>query len=183
MIPTRLVLTLSLTCIAAAASVRHAIAEDSMSPSRMKELDTLVGDGTCTGNIMATAKSPARATTGKYHGEKTLDGHWVVIRYDEDKSDSNPNPFHVQQYFNYDDEKKMFVAVEFDNMSPGYTSSTSSGWKGDTMTFDYNESVGGKTVSLRDVFTASASEKKHIGMMRNQKGEWVKIEEEVCKSR
>jgi hypothetical protein len=128
---TRLVFTLSLVCMAASSSIGQAIAEDSQSPSPTDELGTFVGDGTCIGNLMAMGKSPGHATTGKYHGEKTLDGHWVVIRYDEDKSDVNPKPFHVQQYLNYD---------------------------------------------------RSAAQKIHTGMMRNQKGDWVKTDEETCKS-
>lgn len=179
---TRLVFTLSLVCMAASSSIGQAIAEDSQSPSPTDELGTFVGDGTCIGNLMAMGKSPGHATTGKYHGEKTLDGHWVVIRYDEDKSDVNPKPFHVQQYLNYDPEKKIFVAVAFDNMSTGFSPATSSGWKGDTLTFEYTESYEGKMVSLRDVFTRSAAQKIHTGMMRNQKGDWVKTDEETCKS-
>lgn len=178
----RIAFALSLLCMAASSGIGQAIAEDSKSISPMDELGMLVGDGTCTGNMMAMGKSPGYATTGRYHGEKTLDGHWVVIRYDEDKSDVNPKPFHVQQYFNYDPDKKMFVAVQFDNISTGFTPATSPGLKGDTMTFEYTESVQGKMVSLRDVFTRTAAEKIHTGMMRNQKGEWVKTDEEVCKS-
>ena len=178
---TTLAITLSLICMAASSSIERAAAEDSKSPSPKDELAKFVGDGVCTGDMMAMGKSPGYATTGKYHGEKTLDGQWVVIHYDEDKTDVNPKPFHVQQYFGYDPEKKMFVAVAFDNMSPGYSPATSSGWKGDTFTLEYTASIDGKTVSLRDVFTHTAAENSHTGMMRNQKGEWVKTDKETCK--
>jgi hypothetical protein len=92
-----LAFTLSLICMAAASSIGQATAEDSKSPSPMDELGKFIGDGTCTGNMLAMGKSPGHATTGKYHGEKTLDGHWVVIHYDEDKTEVNPTPFHVQE--------------------------------------------------------------------------------------
>jgi hypothetical protein len=111
-----------------------------------------------------------------------LEGQWIVIHYDEDKTDVNPKPFHVQQYFSYDPEKKRFVAVEFDNMSPVYTSATSSGWKGNTFTLEYTAPVDGKAVSFRDVFTHDSSENTHTGMMRDKNGEWVKTDKETCKS-
>lgn len=175
-------MTLSLVCIAASSSIGPAIGADSKAASPMDELDKFVGEGTCTGSVLPMGKSPGHATTGKYHGEKALDGQWIVVRYDEDKTDVNPKPFHVQQYFSYDPEKKIFVAVEFDNMGPGYTPATSTGWKGDTFTLEYTASVDGKPVSLRDVFTHNAAENSHTGMMRDQNGKWVKTDKETCKS-
>jgi hypothetical protein len=179
---TTLGFTLSLVCLAAPLSIGRAIAEDSKSPSPMDELGKFVGEGTCTGNVLAIGKSPGHATTGKYHGEKTLDGHWIVVHYDENKTDANPKPYHVQQYFSYDPEKKMVVAVAFDNTGPEYGAATSSGWKGDTLTLEYTASIDGKTVSLRDVFTHNNAENSHTGMMRDQSGEWVKTDKEICKS-
>jgi hypothetical protein len=160
----------------------QANAEDSKAPSPMDELGKLVGEGTCTGEWLGMGNSPGHVTTGKYHGEKILDGQWVVIHYDEDKTDANPKPFHVQQYFGFDPEKKMFVAVAFDNMGPGYTPATSSGWKGDTMTLEYTATVEGKTLALRDVFTHNSAGNIHTGMMRDKKGAWVKTDQETCKS-
>jgi hypothetical protein len=173
---------LSLVCLVASSSIGQALAEDSKSASPMDQLGKFVGDGTCTGNVLAMGTSPGHASTGKLHAEKTLDGQWVVIHYDENKTDVNPKPYHVQQYIGYDPEKKTFVAVAFDNMSASYSPATSSGWKGDTFTLEYTMSVDGKTVSLRDVFTHTADESSHTGMMRDKKGEWVKTDKEVCKS-
>lgn len=176
-----LTITLSLVSIATSSGMGRAIADDSNSPSPMDKLTKFVGEGACTGNVLAMGKSSGHAKTGKYHGEKTLDGQWIVIHYDEDKTDVNPKPLHVQQYFGYDPAKKMFVSVEFDNMGPVYTPATSSRWIGDTLTFEYTASVDGKMVALRDVFTVNASENSHTGMMRDKTGEWVKTDNETCK--
>ena len=149
----------------------------------MDQLNSFIGDGTCTGQVMAMGKDPGHATTGKYHGEKTLDGHWIVIRYDEDQSATNPKPFHVQQYFSYDPANKRFIAVAFDNGSPGYSTGVSSGWKGDTFTVDETQPVAGKTVVFRDTFTRSGSNMSgHTGTMRDKHGKWVKTDEETCQS-
>lgn len=170
----------ALTC-ASALGMSQVAAQDSRAPSAMDQLDGFVGDGTCTGQVMAMGKDPARATTGKYHGEKTLDGHWVVIRYDEDQTAANPKPFHVRQYFGYDAAKKRYVAVLFDNSDHGYGMGTSPGWKGGSATFD--ESMDGKTVIFRDVFTRGASGMaSHAGWMKDKSGNWVKTDEEHCVS-
>ena len=164
--------------------IGSAIAQEAASSSPMDQLASLTGDGTCTGNLlMAMGKTPAHATTAKYHGEKTLDGHWIVIRYDEDQSATNPKPFHVQQYFGYDADAKRYIAVAFDNSGMGYSTGTSGGWKGDTFTVDEHESMGDKAVSYRDVFTrAESGMSGHTGIMKDKSGKWVKTDEETCKS-
>jgi len=175
-------MTLSLVYLAASSGVGQAIADEAKSPPPMEELGKFVGDGTCTGRIVGMGKSPGYPTTGRYHGEKILDGQWVAIHYDEDKTDVNPKPFHVQQFVSYDPKRKMFVAVSLDNTGPEYNPATSPGWKGDTFTLEYTATIDGKTVSLRDVFTHNATENSHTGMMRGQNGDWVETDKETCNS-
>jgi len=169
----------SAICAAIALGAGPTMAQDKPA-SPMDQLDSFVGDGTCTGNVMAMNKHPGHATTGKYHGEKTLDGHWVVIQYDEDQSAANPKPFRVVQYFGYDAAKKRFVSVLIDNSDPGYATSMSPGWKDGSITFD--ETADGK-VSFRDAFTSNKSGmNSHTGWMQDKSGKWVKTDEETCKS-
>jgi hypothetical protein len=145
------------------------------------QLDSFVGDGTCSGNMTASGKNPAHATTGKFHGEITLDGHWAVIQYDEDKTAANPKPFSVAQYVGYDAAKKQLVTVLFDNSGSSYGTGVSTGWKGDTITFDETVTMDGKPGSFRDVFTNGASGmSSHTGMMRDKDGKWVKTDVETC---
>ena len=103
--------TASLSLIALACATTFAITQveaqgEPEASASAGQLDKFVGSGTCTGNVMAMGKNPGHATTGKYTGEKVLDGNWVVIHYDEDQSAVNPKPFHVIQYFGYDTAKK-----------------------------------------------------------------------------
>jgi hypothetical protein len=144
-------------------------------------LDKFIGSGSCAGNVMAMGKNPGHATVGKYHGEKIMDGRWAEIRYDEDQSAANPKPFHVVQYFGYDTSKKRYVSVLIDNADESYSTGTSPGWQGDSITFD--ESSDGKSVSFRDVFTSGRSGmSSHTGWMKDKNGKWVKTDEESCKS-
>ncbi len=166
--------------IGTSAQLRSASAQPTSAPAPMDQLAFFVVDGTCTGHDLAIGKSPGHATAGKAHGEKTLDGHWVVIHYDAEQTAENPKPYHVVQFFGWDAAKKQYVTVTFDNSGSSYSTGTSSGWKGDTFTVDETP-MGGGSVTFRDVFTKNASGMSgHAGMMRDKDGKWVKTDEESC---
>jgi len=124
---TSLAIFTAMVCASAPFAIGLASAQQPGAASPSGQLDRFVGDGTCTGNVMAMDKQPGHATVGKFHGEKILDGHWVVIHYDEDKTAANPKPFSVVQYIGYDKAKKQFVAVAFDNSGAPYSMGTSQG--------------------------------------------------------
>lgn len=169
----------ALVCASVSLAVPHVSAQATGAPSRIDQFSSFLGDGTCTGNIMATGKRPGRATTAHLHGEKILDGNWIVIHYDEDQTAANPKPFHVVQYFGYDPMKKRYVAVNFDNGDPGYTIGTSAGWEGDTITFDETSAMSGMT--SRDSFTRSSPKAvTHTGTTQGKTKKWVKTDEETC---
>jgi hypothetical protein len=170
---------IALTC-AAALAVTQVNAQESKSTAPAGQLDKFVGSGTCTGKTLGPDMKAFHATTGKYSGEKVLDGNWVVIHYDEDQSTAVPKPFHVVQYFGYDKAKKGYVSVLVDNSGSGYSTGTSAGWKGDSISFD--ESMAGQPVAFRDSFTSSNGMSSHTGTMRDKNGKWVKTDEENCKS-
>jgi len=178
---TSLAILAALICTAAPFAIGQASAQQAGASSSSGKLDDFVGAGTCTGNMQAMGKNPAHATTGRFHAEKTLDGNWAVIHYDEDKTAANPKPFSVTQYFGYDAAKQHYVTVVFDNSGAGYGTGTSPGWKGDTITFDEMVPMGGKRVAFREVFTKSGSSlSAHTGMMQDKNGKWVKADEETC---
>lgn len=119
--------------------------------------------------------APASTTARKY-----WTGRWVEIHYDEDQTVVNPKPFRIVQYFGYDATSKRYLTVSVDNMSGGYTTGTSAGWKAGSITFDESES--GKPASSRDIFTSDdAGLSSHTGMMLDKNGKWIKTDEETCK--
>lgn len=178
---TSLAIFTALVCASAPFVFSRAPAQQAAASSPSGQLDRFVGDGNCTGNVMAMDKHPGHATTGKFHGEKTLDGHWVVIHYDEDKTAANPKPFSVVQYIGYDNAKKRFIAVTFDNSGAPYSMGTSQGWQGDAITFD-ERAEGVEGLVFRDTFTNGDSGlASHIGTMKDKHGKWVKTDEETCR--
>jgi hypothetical protein len=150
-----------------------------MLPTQLAELSGFLGDGTCTGHMVARPGHPA---TGKFHGEKALGNHWVVIRYDEDATATNSRPYHVTQYFSYDAKGGHFVDVLLDNSGGTYSTGTSSGWQGDAITFENTDFTSGSHPLFRDVFTRHGAEViSHTGYEQDKSGKWVKVDEEVCK--
>ena len=171
------ILCLAVACAAPLLGLGRAVAQD-MASSQLNQLSGFIGDGTCTGNLLA-AKS-AHATSARYHAEKTLGDRWVVVRYDEDTTSSNSTPYHVAQYFSYDPKAGHFVDVLLDNSGENFGAGSSSGWQGDAITFENTVLASGYV--FRDVFTRSGSQVvSHTGYQRDKSGKWVKTDHEICK--
>jgi hypothetical protein len=178
---TPLAILAALICSTAPFASGQTSAKPASAASPSAQLDRFVGTGTCTGNEMAMGKNPGHATVGKFHGKKTLDGHWVAIHYDEDQTAANAKPFSVVQYFGYDATKKHFVTVLFTNTGDSYSTGVSTGWKGNAITFDETVWMDGKPASFRDVFTdGDSGMSSHTGLMKDKSGKWVKTDEETC---
>ena len=147
--------------------------------SQLDQLSSFLGDGTCTGNLLA-AKS-RHGTSATYHGEKTLGDRWVVVRYDEGATPSNSRPFHVAQYFTYDPKAGHFMDVEVDNVG-GSGIGTSSGWQDDVITFENSTFSSSSHLLFRDVFTRRGGlVVSHTGYERDKNGKWLRTDHEVCK--
>lgn len=172
-------LALSFLC-AAALTGNHAFAQDKAA-TESGALDKFVGDGVCTG-VMAAGKNAGSSTSGKFHAEKTLDGHWVVIRYEQDASTTNPKPFKVAQYLGYDPASKQFTTVMLGNGDGVYSVGKSTGWKGDTLTFEEVEMAHGQAGHTREAFTTRGSGLSgYTAWFRDKSGKWIKADEETCK--
>jgi hypothetical protein len=105
-----------------------------------------------------------------------------MVRYDEETTSSNPRPYHVAQYFGYDEKSGHFIDVVIDNAGGSYAAGTSSGWRGDVITFENTVLVGSERYVFRDVFTRrGAKVGSHAGYQRDKSGKWVKADEEICK--
>ena len=177
--PTATTLYAAIACTSSLLYLGPAGAQDKMS-AQLDQLSGFVGEGTCTGNLLA-AKSP-HPTSARYHAEKTLGDHWIMLRYDEAASSSNSRPYHVAQFFGYDPKAGHFVDVLLDNSGESYGAGTSSGWQGDVITFE-NSVLSSKSHHLfRDVFTRQGAKVvSHTGYERDKSGKWVKTDHEICK--
>lgn len=173
---TTLAMLTMLVCISASLAVNDTLAQEDGAASQVGQFSFLVGDWNCTGQVFAHGASLAHATTARVHGEKAAGGHWVLFRYDEDKTAVNPRPFHIDQYFGYDSTLKKVVSVAVD--VGGYFSETSPGWSGNTITFD---EIADDRIIGHDTFTKNGqNEISHSGEDKNKQGEWIKTDAETC---
>jgi hypothetical protein len=177
----RTTLTLSTLFCAIAAVAAGSASAQSNTAAANAPLDKFLGSGTCTGKTLDKDMKSFHATTGKFSSRKILDGNWVEVRYDEDQSAAVAKPYHVIQHIGYDAAKKRYVGVTVDNSGSGYSTGSSKGWKGDSITFD--ESTDGQAAFFRDTFTSSGSGmSSHVGTMRDKSGKWIETDEEHCTS-
>jgi Protein of unknown function (DUF1579) len=177
--PTPSTVYAAMVCASSLLGLGTACAQEAL-PSQLDQLTGFLGGGSCTGHVMV-GKSP-HETTGKYHSEKALADHWVVVRYDEDATASNSRPYHVTQYFGYDPKAGHFVDVLLDDSGGSYAAGTSSGWQGDAITFENTDFTSGSHALFRDVFTRRGTEVvSHTGYVRTEQGTWVKTDSEICR--
>jgi hypothetical protein len=160
-----------------------AAADKSEAIAKLAALPFPIGELTCTGNMLGMEGHPGHATSATAHVEKVLGGNWIVIHYDEAKTDANPRPYSVVQYIGFEDAGKRFVSVVTDVVEgSGYATGVSAGWKGDAMSFDETASDS-KKVTNRDTFTSSGDTFTHAGSMLDKDGKWIKTDAETCRKR
>jgi len=91
-------------------------------------------------------------------------------------------PFEGRFSETYDPGLKQFVMLWVDNMG-GWSQSTTSGWKGDILTYEGDSHMGPQTMRSRDTFTRSgAGEMKHV-WEGSIKGKWMTLGEETCRKK
>lgn len=144
----------------------------------LKQLQPFAQNYDCTGIAYANPMAPEHPTRATVTGDWTLDGTWIRFSYIEKKTDKNPMPVGVRGFFGYDAEIKKFVVGVVDNMG-GYSTGASSGWNGDSITFEGPWHLGTQTVTARDTFTKDGNKLTHVGEMMTD-GKWVKYGQETC---
>jgi hypothetical protein len=178
----RMILTI-LSLVSLPLAIGHALAQKSDASAQVDRLPFPIGELSCTGNVSETPKRPGYATVAGARVEKALDGNWIAIHYDEERTAANPHPYGVVQYIGYEDAGKRFVSVVVDNNAgSGYATGVSPGWQGNAMTFD-ETMAGSKDAKFRDTFTANGDVFTHTGTMLGKDKKWVKTDEETCHKR
>ncbi|GEM_PF-2028668 len=171
---------IALACAAALAVTQVNAQESATSP--VDKLAGFVGDGVCSG-VMVAGKNAGSGTSGRFHAEKTLDGHWIEIRYEQDASATNPKPFKVVQYLGYDPASKQFTTVMLGNGDGVYSVGKSPGWEGDSLMFEEVEMAHGQAGHTREAFSTHGSGlSSYAAWSRDKSGKWIKADEEHCKS-
>ena len=151
-----------------------------MKPSaKLRDLDYLTGNWACKGMAMASPMAPEHATEATVMAKWEGGGYWLAFTYAEAKTAKNTMPYWARGFFGWDSEQKTFVLGSIDNTG-GYSTSTSAGWLGDTLTFEGPWHMMAMTTKGRDQFTKkSATSFVHSGWIEDN-GKWAKLDEETC---
>lgn len=148
---------------------------------QLKTLQGFIGNWKCSGRALASEMGPEHATNGTVTIKWILNAKWLEIRYAEEKTTNNPNPYAIVAYWGYDTGSKKLVAGTVDNMG-GYSTQESTGWNGDQLVFTGVSHMGPTTPQGRDNFTRKgANEISHSFEMQDGAGGWKKLDEETCK--
>ncbi len=146
----------------------------------MSQMAFFEGMWACEGNMLETPISPAGAMSTTADIKKDLDGFWQVGTI-KGTAKGMP-PFEGRFYVTYDPTAKTYTMFWADSMG-GWSTSTASGWKGDTIVYEGDMHMGGQTIKSRETFTkGGASMMKHVSEAQ-MSGKWMPTYEETCKKK
>jgi Protein of unknown function (DUF1579) len=152
---TRLLTTTTLFLTAAAgltlAAPQEPPAPPSAPPAENDGLKMFVGNWKCEGTAnLGPDKTTKIKATAKVKNE--LGGFWQSYVYTEQKTKDYPMAITAMGTWGWDAQSKKFVRGEFQS-SGGYVTGTSTGWSGDTMTWDLEVSNFMGKMTAKHTFT------------------------------
>jgi hypothetical protein len=143
------------------------------------QLSYFVGDWSCQGKADASPMGPAHSTRATVHISKEMGGFWIVGRYAEVKSATNPNPmiFHFVQ--GYDGTAKSLVMDCFDGFGD-HCHQTSAGWKDGKLVYSGEQTGSSPATQVRDTFTKKGEAVLEHGGEMQVDGKWISLDHETC---
>jgi hypothetical protein len=143
----------------------------------MAQLNFFEGNWTCEGKANDSPLGPGGALKTTADIRDDLGGFWQsgVIK----GTMANMPPFEGRFHVTFDPGQKQYTMLWVDNMG-GWSQSTSSGWKGDTLVYEGDSHMGPETIKSRDTFSRSGTTMlKHV-WEANVQGKWMTLGEENC---
>jgi hypothetical protein len=143
----------------------------------LDQLKYFAGNWQCAGTGYVAGK--AHPTSARVHLGWDLNGFFMSLRYEEQKTAVNPMPVTAVEHWGYSDELKKLVAGFVDSMG-GYGTHASAGWEGDKLVWLGDTHMMGMKMPSRDTFVKRGeNEVTHLGELL-ENGAWVKQDEETC---
>jgi len=150
-------------------------------PAELAQLKIFLGNWKCEGKAPASEMAPAHATHSTVSAKMDLDNFWMMFHVEEKKSKDNPVAVRGTGYWTYDASAKRFGGPWVDNFG-GTGSEWSTGWSGDTISFEGEMNLQGHKMPVRDVFIKKSDrEMSHKSEAQLKPGQWTTMGEETCK--
>jgi hypothetical protein len=143
----------------------------------LKQVQFFVGSWQCAGTGYMEGKG--HPITAKVNMGWDLNGFFLNLRYQEDKTAVNPMPITAVEHWGYSDELKKLVAGQVDSMG-GYGTQATAGWEGDRMVWVGDVHMMGTKMPSRDTFVKRGdNEVSHLGEIQED-NVWTKQDEQTC---
>lgn len=117
--------------------------------AQMRELDYLVGEWSCHGEVLETPFSTRHSVERALNSKMDLDGHWLLMQIDERKTAEHPRPLCGNWQMTFDRKIGVFVGLWTDNLGR-WAEQSSPGWEGDNLAFTGPTIVGDSPAVVRD---------------------------------
>lgn len=150
----------------------------------LAELRPLLGAWSCAGKSRSAPGAPELPTRSTWKFAETLDGFWMSVRFEQERSAANPHPVWASGVFGYDDEGDRFVGQLALN-DGSFEQLGSPGWEGDRFNFHGQYRLGDDRLSFRRSFERGSG--KQSGRLRVTlelqlvaSGDWTIIADELC---
>jgi hypothetical protein len=143
----------------------------------LDQLKYFAGSWRCAGTGYLEGKGHPTEATVKAAWD--LNGFFLGLRYEEQKTEANPMPVTAVEHLGYSEDGKKLVIGILDSLG-GYGTQSSAGWDGNTMvrTGDYH--FMGMHMPSRDTFVKKGDNAlTHLGEIQVS-GAWAKQDEETC---
>ena len=127
--------------------------DDAKPPHEIEALDYFVGIWTCKGRVEATPTTPAHDTKGTMICRWELGKFYLGLAEDDEQSLKFPRRRQMRGYWGYDPGAKLYTSAVF-FFGGGRFIGTSSGWRGDVLTFSGTMIAGGESFAMRQVVQA-----------------------------
>lgn len=146
----------------------------------MSQIAFFEGSWSCQGKVNESPMGPAGEIRSTADIKRDLGGFWQsgMIKGTMKGMPPMEGRFHAT----YDQAAKGFTMMWVDNMG-GWSRSTSSGWKGDTIVWEGEAQMGPQKMRSRDTFTRSGPSVMKHTWEAEMNGKWTAIGEESCKKK
>jgi hypothetical protein len=143
----------------------------------LAQLKPLAGGWTCTGRTFGPG--PEHATSATLTFTWQLDGFWLEVRYDEQKTAANPVPFRSISEWGFDEVQQSLAAAMVDNLS-GLLTATTAGWQGDKLVLEGSAHRFARQFQARDTFARHGDNQLAHTLEANVNDSWIKLHEDTC---
>jgi Protein of unknown function (DUF1579) len=143
----------------------------------LAQLKGLAGSWTCTGRTFGPG--PEHATSATLTFAWQLDGFWLEVRYDEQKTGVDPVPFRSISEWGFDEVQQALTATMVDNLS-GIVTATSAGWQGDKLVLEGTAHRYVRQFQARDTFVRRGDDQLTHTLEANVNDSWIKLHEDTC---